>query len=159
MFSNEETFLPLYKTLVRSHFDYAMIVWNPHLVKHIESIESVQRRATKMIPEIKNFTYPERLKIFNLPSLAYRRIRGDMIEIYKIVNEIYDYRTTQKLLNYRNKKHVNLRGHQYTLDHKRLYSSVKIHFFANRVVNIWNSLPDVVIGAGNVNIFNLLKIH
>ena len=36
-----------------SHFDYAMIIWNPHAVKYIESIEGVQRRATKMIPEIK----------------------------------------------------------------------------------------------------------
>ena len=53
MFLDEETFVPLYKSLVRSHFDYAMVVWSPHLVKYINAIEGVQRRATKIIPTIK----------------------------------------------------------------------------------------------------------
>ena len=38
--------------MVGSHFDYAMVIWNPHTVKYIESI-GVQRRATKMVSEIK----------------------------------------------------------------------------------------------------------
>ena len=45
-----------------------MIIWNPHTVKYIESIEGVQRRATKMIPEIKKLSYPERLKYLRLPT-------------------------------------------------------------------------------------------
>ena len=49
MFLNKEIFLLLYKALVRSHFDYAMSIWNPHNIKFIESVESVQRRATKLI--------------------------------------------------------------------------------------------------------------
>ena len=53
MYLSAEVFIPLYKAMVRSHFDYAMIIWNPHAVKYIESIEGVQRSATKMIPEIK----------------------------------------------------------------------------------------------------------
>ena len=85
MFLNEEIFVPLYKSLVRSHFDYGMSVWTPHLVKYIKAIESVQRRATKMIPTIKDLSYSERLKKLKLPTLAYRRARGDMIEVYKIV--------------------------------------------------------------------------
>ena len=48
-----EIFIPLYKAMVRSHFDYAMVIWNPHTVKYNESLEGVQRRATKMVPEIK----------------------------------------------------------------------------------------------------------
>ena len=92
--------LPLYKALVRSHFDYAMIIWkwNPHMVKHIESIEGVQRRATKMIPELKRLSYPEILKKLKLPTMAYRRARGDMIEVFKIVAQIYDNKTTDKVL-------------------------------------------------------------
>ena len=82
---NCENFLPLYKCLVRSHFDYAVSVWDPYKVKHITDIEDVQRRATKLIPEIKQLCYPERLKKLNLPTLAYRRIRGQMIEVYKII--------------------------------------------------------------------------
>ena len=57
MFLNKEIFVPLYKSLFRSHFDYGMSVWTPHLVKYIKAIESVQRRATKMIPTIKDLSY------------------------------------------------------------------------------------------------------
>ena len=65
-------FLPLYKRLVRSHFDYAVSVWDPYKVKHITDIEDVQRRATKLITEIKKLCYPERLK--KTEHTNYRRI-------------------------------------------------------------------------------------
>ena len=57
-----------------------MSTWNPHMIKHIdiEAIESVQRRATKLVPKIKNLTYPDRLRALNLPTLSYRlqKIKG-----------------------------------------------------------------------------------
>ena len=148
VFLNKKIFLPLYKALVRSHFDYAMSIWNPHMIKFIESVESVQRRATKFIPKIKNLTYPERLKALNLPTLSYRRVRGDMIEVYKIISNIYDSNRSQNILNFREKNSINLRGHQFTLEHKRLYTATRVNYFANRVVNNWNSLPENVVGAG-----------
>ena len=45
---NCESFLPLYKCLVRSHFHYAVSVWDPYKVKHITDIEDVQRRTTNV---------------------------------------------------------------------------------------------------------------
>ena len=39
---------------------------------------------------MKNLSYPERLKKLGLPTLAYRRIRGDMIEVYKMIKGCYD---------------------------------------------------------------------
>ena len=87
---DEENFLLLYKALVRPHIEYANQVWAPHLKKHIVEIENVQRRAAKLIPGFKNLTYEERLKRLNLPTLAYRRLRGDMIELYKILTLKYD---------------------------------------------------------------------
>ena len=65
----------------------------PHTRKstyNVDKIESVQKRATKQIPGFNNLSYHERLKKLNLPTIAYRRIRGDMIETYKIINEKYD---------------------------------------------------------------------
>ena len=47
--------------------------------KHIESIEHVQRRASKQIPGLSQLSYEERLRKIKLPTLAYRRSRGDMI--------------------------------------------------------------------------------
>ena len=55
-FLDKDTFLPLYKTMVRRHLDYAIAVWYPYK-KHITGIENVQRRATKELPGMKNLTY------------------------------------------------------------------------------------------------------
>ena len=60
----------------------------------IESIEKVQKRAVKLILKSNVLSYEERLKILNLPTLKFRRLRGDMIEVSKIVNGIYDRSTT-----------------------------------------------------------------
>ena len=49
-------------------------------------------RATKLVITIKNLTYKNRLKRLKLPTLKYRRIRGDMIEVYKILTNKYDSR-------------------------------------------------------------------
>ena len=152
-FLNCETFLPLYKCMVRSYFDYAVCVWDPYKVKHITDIEDVQRRATKLIPEIKNKSYPERLKELKLPTLAYRRIRGHMIEVYKIITSIHDKRVTNNLLNFRNKETFNLRGNDYTLEQKRIYKPQCKHFFSNRVVTIWNTLPNNIVNSESLNIF------
>jgi len=74
----------LYKALVRSHLENAvgLSVWNPHHQILIEKLEQVQKRATKLVIPVKHLKYEERLKQLNLPTLKYRRIRGDMIEVY-----------------------------------------------------------------------------
>ena len=53
-------------------------------------IENVQRRATTQLPGFKELSYSERLKKLKLPTLSFRRERGDMIELYKILNDKYD---------------------------------------------------------------------
>ena len=83
-------FALLFKSLVRPHLEFANQVWSPYLQKHIQEIENVQRRATKLIPGMKDLTYEERLETLNLPTLKYRRFRGDMIEMYKLLNSKYN---------------------------------------------------------------------
>jgi len=80
---DEDAFVMLYKSLVRSHLEYANL-WNPHRLGLIKDLEKVQMCATKLVISIKNLTYKDRLKKLKLPTLKYRRIRGDMIEVYKI---------------------------------------------------------------------------
>ena len=62
--------------------------WAPSLKKDQIRIEGVQRRATKLIPEMRNKEYEERLEEINPFSISYRRARGDLIQVYKIFNRI-----------------------------------------------------------------------
>ena len=87
---DQETFLYLYKGLIRPKLEYAQAVWNPHLQGNIYAIEAVQRRATKLIPGFSNLEYPERLKKLNLTTLVCRRARGDMLETFKYLNGQYN---------------------------------------------------------------------
>ena len=74
----------LYIAFVRPHLEYAQAVWSPTNDKLIEKLEKVQIRALSLIPEIKHLTYPEQLAATDLPTLAFQRLRGDMIETYTV---------------------------------------------------------------------------
>ena len=90
-----EVILKLYLVLVRPHLDYAMQFWS--LYYRIILLESVQRRMTKMIEGIHNVSYERRLKLLKLHSLERRRVRGDLIEIFKWVNG-FNKRDVRKVL-------------------------------------------------------------
>ena len=94
---DENIFAPLYKSLVRTHLEYASSVWAPFKMKHIEMLEKVQRRATRQLPGLANLSYQDRLIKLKLPSLVYRRYRGDMIEVFKILTGKYDTATDKFL--------------------------------------------------------------
>ena len=80
----------LFKSLIRPILEYGNLIWEPHYVADQQAIEGVQRHATKLISSISHCPYPERLKILNLPSLNYRRLRGDMIFLYQITHRNSD---------------------------------------------------------------------
>ena len=79
-----DAFVMLYKSLIRSHLEYPVTVWSPHR-KDDRKIRKVQMRATKLIYSIRHVKYCDRLESLNLPALKFKRLRGDMIEIYKIL--------------------------------------------------------------------------
>ena len=77
--------LQLYKSLVRGpHIDYCTVAWLPYYVKDKVKSEKVQRRFTRMVPGMKEFDYPSRLKTLKLWSLEERRNRSDLIEVFKM---------------------------------------------------------------------------
>ena len=53
-------------------------------------MEKVQRRAIKLLFEVSTLTHGERLLFLKLPSLKSRRTRGDMIQVFKIINGLDD---------------------------------------------------------------------
>jgi len=76
--------ISLYKVFVRSHLEYAESVWNPHYMYLIDDLEKVQKQASKILRQCRRLNYQQRLEFLNLPTLAFRRNRGDMMEVYKI---------------------------------------------------------------------------
>ena len=147
---DEKCFLLLYKALVRPHLEYCNQIWRPFLQKHINMIENVQRRATRQIPGFKDLTYEERLKKLNLPSLAYRRTRGDMIEAYKIATNKYDTAITGDLFKFNQRPS---RGHHLKIQKERATSNLQRNSFFYRIVNTWNNLPPHVVEAENIQTF------
>ena len=147
----KELFIPLYKSLVRSHLEFASSVWCPYKIKHIEKLEKVQRRATKLIPGLKDLSYDERLRHLRLPTLVYRRHRGDMIEVYKLVHQIYDF-TAEAIVHLWNNKY-KLRGNSLKLLPQNCPSERRNNFFTLGAVRAWNKLPEEVVQAPSVNTF------
>jgi len=56
----------------------------------IKEIEKIQKRATKLIISLKNKPYKERLMHLKLPTLKFKHMRGDMIEVFKLTYNMYD---------------------------------------------------------------------
>ena len=151
---DKETFIPLYKALVRTHLDYASSVYSPYKLKHIDQLEAVQRRATKQLPGMKDKPYPDRLKELKLPTLSYRRLRGDMIEVFKIINGVYDKNATQFLKLWKDMApRTGPRGNPKKLFTQRATNNLRKYSFAPRVAGIWNCLPENVVSAPSVNSF------
>lgn len=148
---NERSFCLLYKALVRPHLEYGASIWNPHKIQDINLLENVQRRATKLIPGMKDTAYEERMKKLKLPSLKYRRDRGDMIEVFKIVRGFYDKQGSAGLV----KVHCNkrTRGNSYCMEKARSRLDIRKYSFSQRVVNDWNSLPEEIVQSPTLNTF------
>ena len=72
-------------------------MWSPFRKADINLIENMQRRATHFIPEINKLDYQEKLEKLNIPTLAYRRFRGSMIETYKILHNMHVTNCTNSL--------------------------------------------------------------
>ena len=84
----------LHITLVRPHLEYGNIIWSPSLQSHKTELENIYRRAAKMKPELKNMSCDEWMEFLKLASLAYKRLRGDAIEMSKYTHNMYHVATT-----------------------------------------------------------------
>ena len=143
--------IPLYKAFVRPHLEYCVQVWSP-VARHgfwgvIMEIESCQRYFTRIIDGMGSFNYSERLEKLQLTTLLERRMRGDLIETYKIINEHVNYGS--QMFNTHNSHRYNTRNLPTTLCQTRVASD----FFNVRVIKYWNNLPVSVKYASSVDAF------
>ena len=151
-FLDANLFRKLYTTFVRPHLEYAQVVWSPFLVKHVNLIENVQKRATRLIDGFKDLEYSDRLRKLKLPTMAHRRHRGDMIEVWKHFN-VYDKATLSP--SFKPKQRVS-RKHKCQLFHNRSQDGVRgiqQNSFYHRVTDAWNNLPADVVNNTTMNDF------
>ncbi|MCP3679103.1 MAG: reverse transcriptase family protein [Gammaproteobacteria bacterium] len=157
VFKSKDIIIPLYQSLVRPHLEYAVQFWSPHLQKDILKLETVQRRATKLIPSLRQKSYEERLRELNLFSLMKRRIRGQLIECFKFLKG-YNNVDASNLLTLA--PDLPTRGNSLKLKGKRVNLDSTKYFFTNAIVDKWNSLPENVIQSTSITSFkNNLDIY
>ena len=147
---SKELFVFLYTTYVRPHLEYCVPIWTPYLVRDIEVLEKVQKRATKLIKGYEKLPYDQRLKSLGIYTLFCRRQRGDFIEVFKILNGYYNINPLQFFTP---SDVTSTRGNCMKLfkPHSRL--NIRSKFFTQRVITSWNNLPDEVITANSVECF------
>ncbi len=99
---------------------------------------------------LKDKTYNERMKFLGLPSLEYRRQRADMVETYKIMEEI-DKIDKTKLFTMA--KYKSTRGHSRKIFKRRSRLNLRANVFSNRICDNWNNLPEQIVSAPSLNAF------
>ena len=150
----KDLMLKIYKSMIRPHLEYCVQLWSP-LPAHgnwklILAIEDVQRNFTRQIDNVGLLPYKTRLDILGLTTLIERRARGDLIETFKIVNNISDYGQNLFRFSRSGEKLVSRPGDEHRIKHS---------IFARRVINYWNKLPSHVKFSKSVDSFknNLLR--
>ena len=103
-------------------------------------LEVVERKATKMIPSLRNLSYEERLKRLSMFLLKLRKLRGDMIEVFKIIHGIDKVNLGKLFCIYEDR---GTRKHSLCLKIRRhVNSNIGLNFFTRKVINYWKHLTD-----------------
>ena len=141
-----------FTTYVRPLLKYATCIWSPQHVTAVRQVESVQRRFTKRLPGLKHLSYDDRLVVLGIEKLELRRLKQDLIMAYKILFGLLDVNANE-LFTVHNANY-GTRGHAYKLLQGHCRTDVRKHFFTERVVKIWNSLPAEEANFRNVKVFS-----
>jgi len=140
--------------MVRPHLEYGNVVWYPYINNNVEQLERMQRRATKPVPVMSKLRNEERLREMNLPSLVYRRIRGDSIDIYKYLHGMYRTPVESLLPHSKPASGVTTRGHSLKLEKRHCRTRRRANTLGYKMVNFFYSLPEEVVPEQSVNAFN-----
>jgi hypothetical protein len=152
------TFRILFTVFVRPHLEFCATVWSPSNMGDIASLESVQKKATKLVPSIRSLHYADRLAVLNLPTLEHRRIRGDLIQFFKCQSGINKVKWSNPPLPHPSLFATgpanNIRGHDHRIVREAASNSNhRENFLTNRVIHRWNQLPSDIVKATSTQSF------
>ena len=138
--------------IIGNNLECAVPVWNPNHKILIDKIISVKQPAAKILPDLRKKSYDERLRILKLPTLKYRRIRGDMINTFKILNGYHERQICPEM-----KLTIDITGRQgrnsLALFQDRSNKNIRKYYFSQKIVATWNILLDDIVKAPTVNCF------
>ena len=158
---NPQLFSKLYKSLVRPILEYCSSVWCPHLKKDLNTLEKVQRRASKCaLGNIRqDIPYEERLKLLKWPTLEQRRLFLSLTECYKTINRLNGL-DPSAFFTFANDFRPLRANHRFKLKlASATLNSFKNSFFV-RITDKWNNLPKEIAEEENLTNFkNRLKRH
>ncbi|KAK4825512.1 hypothetical protein QYF61_000025 [Mycteria americana] len=138
---SREVIPPIYSALLRPHLECC---------RDRDTEERVQQRATKMIKGLEHLSYEERLRELGLFSLEKRRLRGDLINVYKYLKwgskedgaRIFSVVPSD-----------STRGNGHKLEHRRFPLEIRKHFFTVMVTEHWHGLPREIVKSLSLDTF------
>ena len=153
-YRHKDTWLHLYRMYVRHHLEYCVQAWAPWTDADAAVLERVQQRAVRMTSGLRGKTYEETLREGKMLSLAERRVRGDMLETWKV---LADESRSGLLIRADERSERVTRGtaSRALVKESRINLDIRRHFFTNRVVNPWNALPSEVRNSKTFDSFKL----
>ena len=125
---------------------YCIHSWGAYGKNDIERLERIQKRATKLILELRDLSYESRILDCDLTTLETRRLRGDQIEVLKTVN---GYDDIDRNVFFKLKEGSRTRGHQAALVKEQCRLDMRKYSFSQRVINEWNKLPTDCLNASS----------
>jgi ribonuclease P/MRP protein subunit RPP40 len=147
--SSPAIFAKLYKTYVRPVLEFANCVWTPVLQRDIQLLESVQRRATRVPFGRSRPQYTARLSLMGIPSLSARRVRRDLLVVFRALS------SEQSPIRHLFTLHEGgrTRGHSLKLLKDRFVTTARQYFLTNRIFDQWNSLPPEIVNCKTADSF------
>ena len=154
-FSDQNTLLQLYTSLVRPHFEYAAPAWDPHLQRNIQLLERTQKFACRMCTKAWDTGYEELLETLNLPSLSNHRLFLKLCTVFKIIHNLCYFPPDVLLAS----ETRSCSSRSLLLSQPFARTNSYLYSFVPNAVSHWNHLPESVVAKPSLYTFKSALSH